>query len=204
MDQVTPDWEDRLRAELEDMEDSLHRTFGEWLLSEPKEEGKSLPKTKTQRRPDAIVKETWRVAITGNVWPGHHDLLTGEFKLVPQITVKGPPKEYAWTESLPGYEAARTSAINALHRLWASTQAAAAGFKSKTPWLAALWVSALFWLMSDRLIAEFLSRKGIRTTRQTVSQAVLQMGLTKHEPPIVKSIGESFQLRFVEGYPPKR
>jgi hypothetical protein len=75
--------------------------------------------------------------------------------------------------------------------------------------LAALWVGALFWLMPDPLIAAFLLRKkngvppGIKCNRQTVSEAVKQMALVKHRPPIVKSIGDDFKLFFVEGYPPK-
>ena len=69
--------------------------------------------------------------------------------------------------------------------------------------LAALWVGGLLWLMPDRLIAKFLSSKGVLVTRQAVSNAVEEMSLAKHKAPLVKSIGNNFQLRFVEGYSPK-
>ena len=72
--------------------------------------------------------------------------------------------------------------------------------------LAYCWVGALFWIMPDQLIANFLlSQKGVRlpTTRQAVSQAVGRMGLVKHDPPIVKSLRPGFQLTFIEGFPPK-
>jgi len=262
-------------------EEALKLFISDHLLNTPETETRTAyahaPKTNIQRRADAIVKETWYVASTGSVTPGDHDLLTGEFNVVPQVTIKAPPKEYAWTKSLCGYEASRISAINGLHRLWASTRAAAAGFNSKTPhldellfliragqikrgdpriqeginfadkygfsgnirerigeelhnaekrvsrryfgaeiWdsmfydlnpfrtsLGLLWVGGLFWLMPDHLIAEFLSNKSNPTTRQAVSQAISDMGLTKHEPALVKSLGDNFQLRFVEGYPPK-
>lgn len=277
MDKVNSDWEERLRGELGRIDHPGIKALAMQLLSEPQKKGKGFPKTKIQRRANAISKETWQVAITGNVLPGYYDLSSGACKPVPQLSVKGPPEEYGWTRALPGYEPGYRSAVNTLHRLWASTHAAAAGFNSKTPELyvllfqiragrikrgdpriqeginfadkhgfsgnirerigeelhnaekrvqkgccgveiedslfydlnpfrvvlAALWVGGLLWLMPDHLAAEFLSSKGVPVTRQAVSQAVWQMGLRKHEPPLVKSIGDNFQLRFVEGYPPK-
>jgi hypothetical protein len=266
-------------------EDGLKR-FCSALVSEPKTNKRKAhcraQKTPTQLRSDAIVKETAQIAANGNVLPGYYNSVSGECKPVPQlsVTIPGPPLAYAWTRDLGGYEAARMSAVNALHREWASGQAAAAGHSSKTPeideflfliragrikkgdpvieeainvadkrgysgnirerivqelhnaekrvpkdfcdfnvsksffydlnWfhmtLAALWVRCLFWLMPDALIVDFLLRKkaGPPTTRQAVSQAVLQMGLVKHEPLLVKSIGRGFELVFVEGYPPTR
>jgi hypothetical protein len=279
MDRVNPDWRERLRRELRLIDDPCWKALSLQLLS--KEKRKSLPKTKTQSRVDAIAKETAQVAATGNVLPGFNDFSSGEYKPVPQLSraIKGPPEEYAWTRDLRGYEAARGSAVNALQGLWAATHAAQAGYNSKTPLLdvflfkirtgrikrsdpliqkainhadkhgypgnireriaeefhnaekrvkreycdfnvsaslfydlnpfrttlVAGWVGALFWLMPDRLIADFLlSKKCVPpTTRQAVSQAVKQMGLHKHERPIVKSISHGFQLTFIEGYPPK-
>ncbi|HEU5246939.1 MAG TPA: hypothetical protein VFU09_07615 [Candidatus Udaeobacter sp.] len=259
------------------------------LLNEPETKsqkaGAPPRKTKIQRRTAAIAKETAQVAISGKVLPVYYDSVSGQYKSVPQISeaIMGPPKEYAWTTGLPGYKAAWDSVVSALHRLWAATQAAAAGHNSKTSRLdvflhqiragiiksgdpriqeairiadkygffgnireriaeefhnaekrvpkdysdqktgnalfydlnrfraiiASCWVCALFWLMPDRLIADFLLRKkkglppGIKCNRQTISEAVKQMGLHKHKSPIVKSIGADFKLLFVEGYPPK-
>jgi hypothetical protein len=259
------------------------RLFHSAIVNEPETKSRKgrapSPKTKIQLRAATISKETWQVAVTGKILPGYDDLSSGECEPVPQLSVSDPPAEYAWTRDLPGYEAAKGSAVSAMHLLWAATQAAAAGHNSKTPqldvflfqiragrikkedpriqeairiadkhgfsgnirerivqelhnaekrvakdfcdfnvsksffydlnWfhmtLAALWVRGLFWLMPDRLIVDFLLRTkaGPPTTRQAVSQAVLQMGLVKHQPPIVKSIENGFQLLFVEGYPPK-
>jgi hypothetical protein len=241
-------------------------------------------KTKIQLRAAAIVKETAEVASTVKVSPVYVDVVSAKYKVVPQISaaIKGPPDEYAWTRALSGYEAAFNSAVSAVHRSWAATQAAAAGHKSKNPWLdvfllqiragiikrgdpiiqeairiadkygftgnireriaeefhnaekrvpkeycdqetgnslfydlnwfrtiiAGFWVGALFWLMPDWLIADFLRKKKglpprIKCNRQTISEAVKQMGLVKHDPPIVKKIGDDFKLLFVEGYAPK-
>jgi len=258
------------------------------LLKEPETKSPKArahsPQTKLQQRADAIVEETWQVARIGNVLPGYYDSLSGECKPVPQLSraILGPPVEYAWTRDLPGYGAAHSSALNALHHQWAVGRAAKAGHNSKNPeldvflhqiragiikrgdprieeairvgdkygfsgnireriaeefhnaekrvvkdycgveignslfydlnWfritLAVLWVGRLFWLMPDRLIANFLlSNKCVppkfNCNRQTISEAVKQMGLHKQNPPIVKSIGADFKLLFVEGYPPK-
>jgi len=282
MDKVNPDWRERLRQEIPQIDHPGLKTLAMKLLSQPKEKGKSLPKTNIQLRAQASVKDTTQVAITGKVLPGYYDSISGQYKPVPQISgaIPGPRVQYGWTRGLPGYEIAFGSAVKAVHGLWAATQAAAAGYNSKTPWLdvflfqiragrikkgdprikeaikiadrysfsgnireriaeefhnaekrvpkeycnqetdnslfydlnrfhvalACYWVGALFWLMPDRLIGNFLlSQKGVLlpTTRQAVSQAVKQMRLVKHDPPIVKSIGRGFQLAFVEGYPPK-
>lgn len=266
-------------------EDALRLFISDHLVNAPKTKTRDArahsPKTKIQQRAASIGKETWQVAVTGKVSPGYYDWFSGQYKPVPQVSraIKGPPEEYAWTRTLPGYEAAWGSAVSAVHLSWAATQAAAAGYNCKTPrldvllfqiragkvkredpriqvaikiadkygffgnireriseefhnaekrvkkeycdfnvsnsffydlncfhvTLAALWVGWLFWLMPDRLILDFLLRKkaGPPTTRQAVSDAVKQMGLRKHDPPIVKSIGGGFQFRFIEGYPPK-
>jgi len=280
MDKINSDWRKRLRRAVSHIDHPGMKTFA-IKLSDPEKKGKRLPKTKIQQRAAAIAKETWQVVSTGKVSPSYYDLSSGGYKPVPQLSraIKGPPEEYAWTTGLPGFEAAVRSAANALHRLWAATQAAAAGHNSKTPRLdvflhqiragvikrgdpviqeaidhgdkygfsgnmreriaeelhnaekrvpkeyrdqeignslfydsnrfrlalAGSWVGALFWLMPDRLIADFLlSQKGVLpTTRQAISQAVFQMGLHKQKPPIVKSLGRGFQLTFIEGYPPK-
>jgi hypothetical protein len=283
MDKVNPDWRERLREEIPHIDDPGWKTLA-MKLSEPEKRGKSLPKTKIQQRAAAIVEETSHVATVGSVFPGYYDSSSGMYKPIPQLSVPGPPLEYAWTTGLPGYEVAVGSAVRARHRLWAATQAAAAGHKSKTPWLdgflfqirtgrikrgdpisdaivkeaikiadkygfsgdireriaeefhnaekrvakdysyretdnplfydlnrfrtalAHCWVGGLFWIMPDQLIADFLlGQKGVRlpTTRQAVSQAVFQMALHKHKPPIVKSLRRGFQLTFIEGYPPK-
>lgn len=262
-------------------EDGLKR-FCSALVSEPitnkRKAHRPAQKTQTQLRADAIVKETAQIAANGSVLPGYYDSPSGEYKPVPQLSVPGPPVEYAWTRTLPGYEAAWRSAVSAMHLLLAATQAAAAGYNSETAQLDVLlfkiragrikrddpriqeaiktadeygfsgnireriaeelhnaekrvpkeycdqgtgnlfydlnrfrlalarcWVGALFWLMPDRLIADYLlSQKGVLpTTRQAISQAVFQMGLHKHKPPTVKSLGRGFQLTFIEGYPPK-
>jgi hypothetical protein len=257
------------------------RLFLAVLVDEPasKSPKTHAPKTEIQQRAAEIAKETWQVASTGEILPGYYDSARGEFKPVPQLSVPGPPEKYAWTKTLSGYEAAVSSAVSAVHRSWAPTQAAAAGHKSKTPsldqflfliragrikrgdpriqqaiayadkygfsgnireritqelhnaekrvpkeycdfkasaslfydincfhiTLASLWVRCLFWLMPDKLILDFLlrNRAGPPTTRQGISQAVSQMELVKHQPPIVKSIGRDSKLVFVEGYPPK-
>jgi hypothetical protein len=283
MDKVNPDWRERLRRAAKYIDHRGIKTFAK-KLSEPEKEGQSLPKTKVQRRAAAIVKETAEIASAVKVLPVYADVITAEYKAVPQISaaIKGPPREYAWTKDLPGYDAAFGSAATAVHRLWAATRAASAGHDSKTPrldaflhqiragvikkgdpaiqraidyadkcgfsgnireriaeefhnaekrgsknycglnvsdslfydlnWfhitIAGLWVGALFWLMPDWLIAEFLlGQKSVpdrfKCNRRTISQAVKQMGLLKHERIIVKSIGEGFQLAFIEGYPPK-
>jgi hypothetical protein len=263
------------------------RLFHSAMANEPEAKSREphagSPKTKIQQRAAIIAKETWPVAVTGKVLPGYNDLSSGECEPVPRLSVPDPPAEYAWTRDLPGYEAAKGSAVSAVHLLWAATRAAAAGHNSKTPRLdvflfqiragrikkgdpriqeaikiadrygffgnirerigeefhnaskrvpreyydqepgnslfydlnrfrtiiAGCWVYALFWLMPDPLIADFLLRKkegvprGIKCNRQTISEAVKQMGLHKYKPPIVKSIGDDFKLFFVEGYPPK-
>ena len=259
------------------------RLFHSAMVNEPDTKSRKAhahsTQTKIQQRAAAIVEETAQVAITGNVLPGYYDSFSGDYKPIPQLSVPGPPAKYAWTRTLPGYAAAHSSAVNALHQSWACGHAAAAGHNSKSSmlevflfqiragrikkddpiiqdainhadqygfpgnirerivqelhnaekrvpkdfcdfnvsksyfydlnWfhmtLAALWVGYLFWLMPDRLIVDFLLRKKCAppTTRQAVSQAIVQMGLFKHQPPIVKSIENGFQLLFVEGYPPK-
>lgn len=261
------------------------RLFHSAMVNEPETNSRKArahsPQTKIQQRAAAIVEETAQVAITGNVLPGYCDSFSGQYKCVPQLSaaIKGPPEEYAWTMALSGYEAARSSAVNALHYEWACGRAARAGHNSKTPRLdvllfqiragqikkgdpviqeaiayadkhgfsgnirerivqelhnaekrvekdycgvqigsslfydlnpfhlvlAASWVGGLFWLMSDRLIAKFLlnNRALPPTTRQAVSQTVSKMGLVKHEPRLVKSVGRGFELVFVEGYPLK-
>jgi hypothetical protein len=245
----------------------------------------AVPETKTQLRAEAIVNETAPlVGITGSISPCYFDSINGEWRVVPTLpqAILSVPKEFAWTKTLAGYEDARMSAVNALHRLWASGQAAAAGHNSKTPRvdiflfqiragridkndpsipkmidcaekhgfpcnireriieefhnaekrvgkrycgvnianslfydlnffrmvLAVNWVGLLFWLMPDRLIADFLSSHNFvpedyNCNRQTISEAIKQMRLLKSKPPIVKSIGSNFRWFFTEGYPPK-
>lgn len=74
--------------------------------------------------------------------------------------------------------------------------------------LASLWVHCLLWLMPDRLIAEFLIRKGVvpgmKCTRQTVNRAVKEMRLFRHKPLLVKefvnSTDQNFLIVFHDAY----
>jgi len=49
--------------------------------------------------------------------------------------IGAPVPKLDWTESIEGYEEARLSAENAMRRIYASTDAAQAGFESETPTL---------------------------------------------------------------------
>jgi len=72
--------------------------------------------------------------------------------------------------------------------------------------LAKNWTSKMLWLMSDDMIARVVTTIKLKPdgcNRQTISEAVRQMGLVKCPgKPLVKGIGEKGVFIFAEGYPP--
>jgi hypothetical protein len=76
--------------------------------------------------------------------------------------------------------------------------------------LARCWMRNGFWLMSDDLIARRVTTIRLKPdgcNRQTITKAVKELGLVKHQDtaraPIVKGFGKDGALIFREGYPPK-
>jgi hypothetical protein len=76
--------------------------------------------------------------------------------------------------------------------------------------LVCCWVRDLFWLMSDDLVARVVTTRRMKPdgcNRQTITKAVKELGLVKHQDtarrPIVKGLGRDGFLIFREGYPPK-
>jgi hypothetical protein len=71
------------------------------------------------------------------------------------------------------------------------------------------WVLYGFWLMSDDLIARVATTIKLKPdgcNRQTITKAVKELGLVKHQDtaraPIVKSLGKNGVFVFRQGYPP--
>lgn len=73
--------------------------------------------------------------------------------------------------------------------------------------LAKNWTSKMFWLMSDDMIARVVTTMKLKPdgcNRQTISEAVKQMGLVKCPgKPLVKDIGPKGIFIWADGYPPQ-
>jgi hypothetical protein len=68
------------------------------------------------------------------------------------------------------------------------------------------WIKWGFWLMSDETIASVVNTAKLKPAgcnRQTITKAVKELGLLKHQETIVKGIGENSVFIFEDGYPPK-
>jgi hypothetical protein len=183
--------------------------------------------------------------------------------------IEEPLEKLSWTRNIEGYENAKLSAVNAIARLYAATDAAQAGFESETAvldvflykvragliqsdspeiprrlqyaqhinkadWfikrlstefnnakkrvpdapqfnqfrtqIVVVWLRYGFWLMSDDLIARTATTIKLKPdgcNRQTITKAVKQLGLVKHQDtaraPIVKGLGKNGVLIFKDG-----
>ena len=194
--------------------------------------------------------------------------------------IEEPLENLRLTRNIEGYEDAKLSAVNAIARLYAATDAGQAGFESEHPMIAVFlykvgagliksdspeindmlehaqrvgkadyfikqlaikfdnakkrvvrkygafeisgtcvsdlnyfrtmlacgWIKWGFWLMSDETIASVVNTAKLKPTgcnRQTITKAVKELGLWKHQETIIKGIGKNSVFILKDGYPTK-